>query len=44
MLFDTKTDVRTFDVAPDGRRFLLNIPEASSVPAPITIVVHWPRP
>ncbi len=44
ILVDTRTDLRTFDVAPDGRRFLVNLP-ASQGPAPAaTLVINWPRP
>jgi len=43
MLFDTELNVRTFDVAPDGRRFLLNLPASPADPARATLIVHWPR-
>lgn len=41
MLFDTKTDLRTFDVAPDGQRFLLNLPAAPAAAPPATLLVNW---
>ena len=40
MLFKTELPVRSFDVAPDGRRFLLSLP-AATPPPPATIVVNW---
>jgi len=43
MLFDTRVSVRTFDVAPDGRRFLLNVPASSAVGGSVTLIVHWPH-
>jgi Tol biopolymer transport system component len=43
MLFDTEVGVRTFDVAPDGRRFLLNLPASPAAPGPATLIVNWPR-
>jgi len=42
MLFRTLAEVRSFDVAPGGDRFLLNLPVAVA-PSPASIVVHWPR-
>jgi Tol biopolymer transport system component len=43
MVFDTKVGLRTFDVAPDGRRFLLNLPASSASAGPATLIVSWPR-
>jgi Tol biopolymer transport system component len=43
MLFDTEVGVRTFDVAPDDRRFLLNLPSSSAAAGPATLIVNWPR-
>ncbi len=43
MLFDTKVGVRTFDVARDGRRFLLNLPAGPAAAGPATLIVNWPR-
>jgi len=40
-LFDAGAAVRSYDVSPDGRRFLINLPASSSTLAPITIVHHW---
>jgi Tol biopolymer transport system component len=41
MLFDTRVDLRTFDVAPDGQRFLLNLPAAPAIAPPATLLVNW---
>jgi Tol biopolymer transport system component len=43
MLFDTKVGLRTFDVAPDGRRFLVNLPASPASAGPATVIVNWPR-
>ncbi|MCC7124764.1 MAG: PD40 domain-containing protein [Acidobacteria bacterium] len=40
MLFDTNAALRSFDVSPDGRRFLLNVPAESGPVEPATIVVN----
>jgi Tol biopolymer transport system component len=40
-LFDAGAAVRSYDVSPDGRRFLINLPATSAAHAPITIVHHW---
>jgi len=40
-LFDAGAAVRSYDVSPDGRRFLINLPASSAARAPITIVHHW---
>ena len=48
-LFDTPLNGTTYqgvvyhqyDVAPDGKRFLLRIPRKEATPAPITVVVNW---
>jgi len=40
-VFDTRADLRTFDVTPDGRRFLLNLPAAPAAPPPATLIVNW---
>ena len=42
-LFDTSAGIRTFDVAPDGRRFLLNLPASSAAADPAILIVNWPR-
>jgi eukaryotic-like serine/threonine-protein kinase len=39
-LFDAGADVRSFDVAADGQRFLLNLPAADSAPKPMTVLVN----
>lgn len=44
MVVDTRTDLRTFDVAPDGRRFLVNVPAAAGPAPAATLIVNWPRP
>jgi hypothetical protein len=42
-LFDSTSFVGQFDVAPDGRFFMLQIPQAvSAAPAPpLTVVLNW---
>jgi len=40
-LFDAGAAVRSYDVSPDGRRFLVNLPASSNTRAPITLVHHW---
>jgi Tol biopolymer transport system component len=40
-LFDAGTAVRSYDVGPDGRRFLINLPASSATRSPMTIVHHW---
>ena len=40
-LFDAGAPVRSYDVSPDGRRFLINLPASSSARGPITLVHHW---
>lgn len=40
MLFDTSADLRTFDMTPDGRRFLLNLPAAPAAAPPATLLVN----
>ena len=40
-LFDAGAAVRSYDVSPDGRRFLINVPASSATKSPITIVHHW---
>jgi Tol biopolymer transport system component len=40
-LFDAGAAVRSYDVSPDGRRFLINLPASSAARSPITIVHHW---
>jgi Tol biopolymer transport system component len=41
MLIDTARDLRSFDVSPDGRRFLLNLDRAGHSPAPASLVWGW---
>ena len=40
-LFDAGAPIRSFDVTPDGTRFLLNLPALSSAPRSATMVVNW---
>ena len=40
-LFDAGAPIRSFDVTPDGTRFLLNLPALSTAPRSATMVVHW---
>jgi len=40
-LFDAGAPIRSFDVTPDGARFLLNLPALSAAPRSATMVVHW---
>lgn len=40
-LFDAGAPIRAFDVAPDGTRFLLNLPASSAAPRSATMVIHW---
>ncbi len=42
-LFDAGDDLRAYDVSPDGRRFLLNVPASSAAPRAATLVVNWSR-
>jgi Tol biopolymer transport system component len=41
MLFDTEGDLRSFDAAPDGLRFLLNLDRSPRPSSPATLIVHW---
>jgi hypothetical protein len=44
-LFDTRAMLNhrsTYDVSPDGQRFLVNTLAEEAIPAPITLVVNWP--
>jgi Tol biopolymer transport system component len=40
-LFRVDTGVRTFDVSPDGRRFLVSTPLHKSPESPIRVIVNW---
>ena len=40
-LFDAGAPIRSFDVTPDGTRFLLNLPALSTAPRSATMVVNW---
>jgi hypothetical protein len=35
------TDTQRYDVAPDGKRFLINTDAAEIAPSPITVVLNW---
>lgn len=39
-LFDAGAEVRSYDVTPDGLRFLINVPAPEAAPQPMTVVVH----
>jgi Tol biopolymer transport system component len=39
-LFDAGAEIRAFDVAPDGQRFLLNVPAPGSGTKPMTVLVN----
>ena len=39
-LFDAGGDIRSFDVSPDGTRFLLNVPAPAADAGPMTAIVH----
>jgi Tol biopolymer transport system component len=39
-LFDAGSDIRSFDVAPDEQRFLLNLAAPDSGPKPMTVIVN----
>jgi Tol biopolymer transport system component len=40
-LFDAGQEVRAYDVAPDGQRFLLNLPQPDAAPRPMSVIVNW---
>ena len=40
-LFRVETGVRNFDVAPDGKRFLVSTPLEKSPESPIRVIVNW---
>lgn len=42
-LFEAGAPIRAFDVAPDGSRFLLNLPASGAAPRSATMVVNWTR-
>lgn len=39
-LFDAGAEARSYDVTPDGLRFLINVPAPEAAPQPMTVVVH----
>jgi hypothetical protein len=39
-LFDAGREIRSYDVAADGQRFLLNLAAADGVPTPLTVIVN----
>jgi Tol biopolymer transport system component len=43
IVFRTEVAARSFDVAPDGRRFLLTLP-AAAPPPPATLILYWHQP
>ncbi len=40
-LFDAGATIRSYDVSPDGERFLLNLPASSAAPRAATLVMNW---
>lgn len=40
-LFDAGPDLRAYDLAPDGKRFMLNQPAASAGPRAARLVIYW---
>jgi Tol biopolymer transport system component len=40
-LLDAGGEIRAYDVAPDGQRFLVNVPAPSATGAPTSVVVNW---
>jgi len=42
-LFDAGALIRSYDVTPDGSRFLVNLPAPDAAPRSATMVVHWNR-
>jgi hypothetical protein len=36
------TNRRQYAAAKDGKRFLVNVPDRSTPPSPITVVLNWP--
>jgi eukaryotic-like serine/threonine-protein kinase len=39
-LFEAGGEIRSFDVTPDGTRFLINVPAAQAETKPMTVLVH----
>ena len=39
-LFELSTEIRSYDVSGDGQRFLVNVPKAETVRAPLTVLVN----
>ena len=35
------SEVRTYDITPDGQRFLMVEPEEESLPTELIVVVNW---
>ncbi|MEW6322450.1 MAG: hypothetical protein AB1635_15345 [Acidobacteriota bacterium] len=44
LLFEPPDEVRGYDVARDGRRFLLNLPSGSHAPLEMSVLVNWRNP
>jgi hypothetical protein len=40
-LFDAGGTIRSYDVAPEGDRFLVNVPSPGAPPAPLSVIVNW---
>jgi Tol biopolymer transport system component len=39
-LFDAGAEIRSFDVTPDGQRFLVNVPAPDTAPTPLSVIVN----
>ena len=37
------TGASSFDVTPDGQRFLMTVPVSDSSDTPVTVIVNWPQ-
>ncbi len=40
-LVDTAPSTNRYDVSPDGQRFLMSLPDESSISQPITVITNW---
>jgi hypothetical protein len=39
-LFDVGAEIRSYDVTPDGQRFLVNVPAPGAAPRPLSVIVN----
>jgi Tol biopolymer transport system component len=39
-LFDAGAEIRSYDVTPDGQRFLVNVPAPGAAPRPLSVIVN----